>query len=48
MASNDVFVAVQEELARLREVPFAVLVEALSGAQGFYGEGDIPLPEKEK
>lgn len=48
MASNEIFAAVQKELARLREVPFAVLVDALSGAQGFYGEGDISLPEQEK
>lgn len=47
MASNQVLLAVFEEVERLKKIPFAELVEAVSGAKDFYGEGDIPSSEKE-
>lgn len=46
MASDKILLAVQKELEYLQRVPFAELVDAVSGAKGFYDEGDIPLPEK--
>lgn len=48
MASNQVLSAVWRELEHLKRVPFAELVAAVESAVGFYGEGDIPLPEREK
>lgn len=48
MASNEVLAAVQNELARLRQVEVEKLAEAVAMSESFYGEGDIPLPEKKK
>lgn len=45
-SSNDIFVAGLKELAILRQVDVERLAEAVAGGKGFYGEGDIPLPEK--
>lgn len=46
MASNEIFVAIQKELAALRQVDVEKLAEAVGAGKCFYGEGDIPLPEK--
>lgn len=48
MASNQVLLAVQKELAALRQVDIEKLAEAVAAGKGFYDEGDIPLPEREK
>lgn len=47
MASNAVLSRVQNELTRLGQVDVEKLAEAVAMGKGFYGEGDIPLPEKE-
>lgn len=47
MAKKDLFLAVLDELERLKKVPFAELVGAIENGEGFYDEYLFSIPPAE-